>query len=79
VPLASVPVLLHGPIPYKFNILGINGAIAVWASYSARLSIGFVVGITRWPASWYLAGRSAGRRDVPGHAGCPRHTRLRAR
>ena len=54
------PWLVHGPIPYKFNVLYINGAIAVWAFYSARLLIGFVVGITRWPTPWYLRGPLCG-------------------
>ena len=59
-PLAWVPLLIHGPIPYKFNVLGIQGAIAVWAFYSARLLIGFLVGITRWPSRWYLRGPLCG-------------------
>jgi len=47
--LGWLPMLAHGPIAYKFNVLGIRGDIAVWAFYSARLLIGFLVGITRWP------------------------------
>jgi hypothetical protein len=54
------PALVHGPIPYKFNILRLNGAVAVWAFYSARLLIGFLVGITRWPARWQLRGPLCG-------------------
>ena len=54
------PRLVHGPIPYKFNVLGIRGAIAVWAFYSARMLIGFLVGITRWPERWYLRGPLCG-------------------
>lgn len=38
----------------------INGSIAVWAFYSARLSIGFWVGIGRWPVVWYLRGPMVG-------------------
>lgn len=49
-----LPLFVHGPIPQKFNVLYIRGAIAVWGYYSARLLIGFLVGITRWPAPWYL-------------------------
>ena len=55
-----IPRLLHGPIPEKFDILYIKGAVAVWAYYSARLLIGFMVGITRWPARWYLRGPLCG-------------------
>jgi len=54
------PVLLHGPIPQKFNVLYIRGATAVWAFYTARLLIGFVVGITGWPRRWYLRGPLCG-------------------
>ena len=59
-PLAWLPVLVHGPIPYKFNVLGIRGAVAVWAFYSARLLIGFLVGITSWPGRWFLRGPLCG-------------------
>ncbi len=55
-----LPRLGHGPIPEKFNVLYINGAIAVWGYYSARLLIGFLIGITRWPAPWYLRGPLCG-------------------
>jgi hypothetical protein len=58
--LAWLPILVHGPIAYKFNILGINGSIAVWAWYSARLLIGFLVGITVWPRRWYVRGPLCG-------------------
>jgi hypothetical protein len=58
--LGWVPRLLHGPIPYKFDMLGIRGALAVWAFYSARLLIGFVVGITRWPRPWWVRGPLCG-------------------
>lgn len=51
-----MPILVHGPIPEKYNILYIRGAVAVWGWYTARLLIGFVVGITRWPPRWYLRG-----------------------
>ncbi len=55
-----LPKLVHGPIPEKFDILYIRGAIAVWAFYGARLMIGFMVGITCWPARWYLRGPMCG-------------------
>lgn len=51
-----LPILVHGPIPEKYNILYIRGAVAVWGWYTARLLIGFVVGITRWPPRWYIRG-----------------------
>ena len=58
--LGWLPWLLHGPIAWKFNVHYINGAIAVWAFYSARLLIGFVVGISHWPRPWYLRGPLCG-------------------
>jgi len=58
--LGWLPRLVHGPIPQKFNVLYIRGAVAVWAFYSARLLIGFLVGITRWPERWYLRGPLCG-------------------
>ncbi len=58
--LGWLPRLVHGPIPEKFNVFYIRGAIAVWAFYSARLLIGFMVGITRWPERWYLRGPLVG-------------------
>jgi len=54
------PVLIHGPIAYKFNIFRLDGATLVWAFYSARLLTGFLVGITRWPPRWYLRGPLCG-------------------
>jgi hypothetical protein len=54
--LGWAPVLFHGPIPEKFDVFYLNGAVAVWAFYSARLLIGFMVGITTWPARWLLRG-----------------------
>jgi len=58
--LAWIPVWIHGPIPYKFDVLGVNGTVAVWAFYSARLAIGYLVGITTWPPRWYLRGPLCG-------------------
>ena len=58
--LGWVPAYFHGPIAYKFNVLGIRGAIAVWAYYSARLLIGYWVGVTSWPETWWLRGPLCG-------------------
>jgi hypothetical protein len=58
--LGWVPMFLHGPIPYKYNVLYINGAVAVWGWYTARLLIGFVFGITVWPRHWWLRGPMCG-------------------
>lgn len=58
--LGWVPWLLHGPIPEKFNVLYIEGATAVWAFYTARLSIGFWVGISTWPTAWWQRGPLCG-------------------
>ena len=54
------PRLLHGPIAEKFNPHYIQGAVAVWAFYSARLLIGLWIGITGWPQRWYLRGPLVG-------------------
>lgn len=58
--LGWFPVLVHGPIPEKFNILYMRGSIAVWGFYSARLLIGGFVGITVWPERWYWRGPLCG-------------------
>jgi hypothetical protein len=58
--LGWVPRLLHGPIPQKFDVLYIRGAIAVWGYYSARMLIGVMVGITAVPQRWYLRGPLCG-------------------
>jgi hypothetical protein len=58
--LGWLPVLFHGPIHEKFDVLYMNGAVAVWAYYCARMLIGFWVGITAWPARWYLRGPLCG-------------------
>lgn len=60
VAFAWLPLLVHGPIPEKFDVLFIRGAIAVWGFYAARLMIGALVGITCWPARWYLRGPLCG-------------------
>lgn len=56
VALGWVPILFHGPIPQKFDLLYINGALGVWCYYSARMVIGFLVGTTTWPERWWLRG-----------------------
>ena len=58
--LGWVPMFLHGPIPEKFNLLYIRGAVAVWAWYAARLMIGFLVGSTVWPRPWWVRGPLCG-------------------
>ena len=50
--LGWLPMLVHGPIPEKFNVLYIRGSIAIWAFYAARLSIGLLVGVSVWPRPW---------------------------
>jgi hypothetical protein len=58
--LAWVPAFIHGPIPYKFDVVRLHGTVAVWAFYSARLLIGVLVGITHRPARWYVRGPLCG-------------------
>ena len=60
--LGSLPRLLnlHGPIPEKYDVLYIKGAIAVWGWYVARSTIGFLVGVTRWPEPWWIRGPLCG-------------------
>jgi hypothetical protein len=55
-----IPGVLHGPIPQKFNVHYIDGSIAIWAYYSARLLIGLLVGVSIWPRQWYLRGPLCG-------------------
>ncbi len=55
-----LPALFHGPIPYKFNIRGMEGTITVWAWYTARMSIGVLIGISVLPRAWYLRGPLCG-------------------
>lgn len=55
-----IPMFFHGPIPEKFNLFGIRGAIAVWTWYAARLLIGVMVGISSQPRRWYLRGPLCG-------------------
>ena len=58
--LGIVPRFLHGPIPYKFDILGMRGEVAVWGWYVARLLIGFLTGNATWPPQWFLRGPLCG-------------------
>jgi hypothetical protein len=58
--LGWLPMLFHGPIKQKFDVLYIDGAIAVWGYYVARCLIGFMVGITRWPGRWWIRGPMCG-------------------
>jgi hypothetical protein len=58
--LGWIPALLHGPIPQKFDVLYVRGAVAVWGWYTARLLIGVLVGVTVWPARWWLRGPLCG-------------------
>jgi hypothetical protein len=44
----------------KFAVLHVHGQLAVWTFYSARLAIGFLVGISVWPARWWLRGPLCG-------------------
>jgi hypothetical protein len=58
--LGGVPGMFHGPIPEKFDVLYIRGAIAVWGWYAARMLIGFWIGISSWPRHWWLRGPLCG-------------------
>ncbi len=58
--LGWMPWLFHGPIPEKFNLFYLRGSIIVWAWYTARMLIGFLVGITHWPRRWWLRGPVCG-------------------
>lgn len=63
--LGIVPAFFHGPIPekwsyYYYGQTPIDGGTLVWAYYVARLSIGGLVGITAWPAAWFLRGPLCG-------------------
>lgn len=58
--LGWVPKLLHGPIPEKFDLHYLYGDTLVWAFYSARMLVGFWVGVSTWPAAWWLRGPLCG-------------------
>jgi len=66
--LAWTPMLFHGPIPAKFDVFGLRGALAVWAFYTARMLIGFWIWITRWPLHWWLRGPLCGFATMLPHA-----------
>lgn len=59
---AWIPVLLqlHGPIPEKLDRVRLNGALAVWGWYAARMLIGVVVASSTWPRRWWLRGALSG-------------------
>lgn len=58
--LGWVPLQVHGPALEKFNPFYIEGAVAVWGFYSARLLIGVWVGLSAWPRPWWLRGPLCG-------------------
>lgn len=58
--LGAVPAFVHGPIPQKYDVLYIQGSVAVWGWYVARSLIGVLVGVTTWPAPWWLRGPLCG-------------------
>jgi hypothetical protein len=58
--LGWVPALLHGPIAEKYDLLYLRGTVAVSAWYTARLSIGLLVGMTSWPRPWWVRGPLCG-------------------
>lgn len=58
--LGWLPMLVHGPVPEKWDIHGVNGSMLVWGYHVARLSIGMWVGISTLPSAWYLRGPVCG-------------------
>jgi len=58
--LGWLPFFLHGPSADKYSILHMNGPVAVWAWYVARMLIGLYVGVAGVPRSWYLRGPLCG-------------------
>jgi hypothetical protein len=58
--LGWLPGLVHGPIPQKWDLYGVSGAMVVGGYNVARLSIGLWVGITALPAQWYFRGPLCG-------------------
>ena len=55
-----LPTLVHGPIAQKFDVVHIDGRIAVSGFYAARLSIGLLVGIAARPRRWWIRGPLCG-------------------
>jgi hypothetical protein len=58
--LGWIPRFFHGPIPAKFDIFYLDGAVLVWGFYVARSMIGLLVGITLLPRAWYVRGPLCG-------------------
>lgn len=58
--LGWLPWLFHGPIAEKFDAFFIDGSVAVWAWYTARMMIGAWVGLVTWPQRWWLRGPMCG-------------------
>lgn len=58
--LGWLPGLVHGPIPEKWSIHGVDGDLVVWCYVAGRLSIGLWVGLTSLPEAWYLRGPLCG-------------------
>lgn len=58
--VGAIPMLVHGPIPEKYDVLYIQGGVAVWGWYTARTLIGVLVGITTWPGPWWVRGPLCG-------------------
>jgi len=58
--LGWLPMLVHGPIPEKYNIRYIRGEVAVWGWYSARLLIGFLIGSAVGGLASVITGRQHG-------------------
>lgn len=55
-----IPWFLHGPIAEKFDAFFIDGSMAVWAWYTARMLIGVWVALVTWPEQWWLRGPLCG-------------------
>jgi hypothetical protein len=58
--LGWLPILFHGPIPEKFDVLYVNGSLAVWGFYLQRVATGFWVGVATWPERWWIRGPLVG-------------------
>jgi hypothetical protein len=58
--LGWLPLFFHGPAREKFDVLYIQGGVAVWGWYVARMSIGFWIGVSTWPRPWWLRGPLCG-------------------
>lgn len=58
--LGWLPALFHGPIREKWDYFHLDGGTIVAGWYLARMSIGFLVGVTAVPAAWWLRGPLCG-------------------